>query len=64
MTLVFTDNSSAFSWLLRSNFDPIIKPHDKVSRDLALFCVDNNVSFFAQHIKGIDNIIADSLSGD
>ena len=63
--LAFTDNSSALSWLLRSNFDPVLQEsHDLVSRDLAWFCMDNNVSFFAQHIKGIKNTIADSLSRD
>ena len=63
--LAFTDNSSALCWLLRSNFDPVKEqPHDKVSRDLAWFCMDRNVSLFAQHIKGINNIIADSLSRD
>ena len=62
---VFTDNSSALCWLLRSNFDPVKEqPHDLVSRDLAWFCMDRNVSLFAQHIKGVNNIIADSLSRD
>lgn len=63
--LAFTDNNSALSWLLRSNFDPVTEePHDKVSSDLAWFCMDSNVSFFAQHIKGVYNTIADALSRD
>ena len=63
--LAFTNSSSALGWLFKSNFDTTkFESHDKVARDLAWFCISNNVSLFAQHIEGIRNIIADALSRD
>ena len=63
--LSFTDSSSTLGQLFRSNFNTDShKLHDKVARDLAWFCTNNNVSLFGQHIPGENNIIADSLSRD
>ena len=63
--LAFTDSGSALGWLFKSNFDTDSHGcHDKIARDLAWFCIKNNTSLFAQHIKGSLNEIADSLSRD
>ena len=63
--LSFTDNSSTLSWLFRANFDPSShEAHETVARSLAWLCTSNNTSLFSQHISGIRNSIADTLSRD
>ena len=63
--LSFTDSSSALGWLHHSTFNPIENPlHDEAARYFATMLLDNNSSLYSQHIKGKNNVIADSLSRD
>ena len=64
-TLAFTDSSSALSWIHKESFDPVnIESHDAVAIWLGWTLVSHETSLYSQHIKGTENIIADSLSRD
>ena len=63
--LAFTDSSSALVWMHKASFDPLnTESHDAVARCLGRKIVSNKTSLYSQHIKGTENIIADSLSRD
>ena len=63
--LAFTDSSSALGWLFKSNFDPINNVlHDVVAQKLARDLLNYEGSLYSQHISGVRNIVADSLSRD
>lgn len=63
--LALSDNSSAVSWLQRSNFSsssPDHKLHAKIAEKLAFTCINNEFSIHPQHIEGAKNEVADILS--
>lgn len=61
--LAFTDNSSCVSWLYRSNFDDRSQPiNAEISTRLARTCIDQSFTIHSQHIRGLDNKLADALS--
>ena len=63
--LAFTDSSNALGWMHKAPFDPVsAESHDAVSRWLGWTLVSKETSLYSQHIKGTENIIADSLSRD
>jgi hypothetical protein len=63
--LAFTDNSSALGWMYHSTFNPVQNPkHDELARFLATLLFDNQATLHSEHIKGEENIVADSLSRD
>ena len=63
--LAFADNSSALGWMHKAYFDPVnAESYDAVARWLGWTLVNNETSLYSQHIKGTENIIADSLSRD
>ena len=63
--LALSDSSSALGWLHRSTFRPIKSPlQDVVARHLGTLLMDFEASHVSAHIKGKNNIIADSLSRD
>ena len=63
--LAFTDNSSALGWMYHSTFNPIENPqHDTTARYLAMLLLDAEASLHSEHIPGVHNEIADSLSRD
>ena len=63
--LCLTDNSCSVGWLTKSNFDPDRESHhDTVTRSLATLLLDHDAALYPQHVKGTNNIIADSISRD
>ena len=63
--LAFTDISSTLGWMHKASFDPVnAESHDAVARWLGWTLVSNETSLYSQHIKGTENIIADSFSRD
>ena len=63
--LAKTDNSSALGWLVKSNFDPDTHSrHDQVARKMAEILLDSETVLYPKHVRGEQNIIADSLSRD
>ena len=63
--LAMTDNSSAVGWLYKSNFNPKLQPgHDTAARKLAVLLMEAEASIESQHIRGVHNVVADSLSRD
>ena len=63
--LNFTDNSSALGWLYKASFNPVTHAaHDTVARHLATLLLKHDATLYSQHIKGSQNIVADSLSRD
>jgi hypothetical protein len=61
--LLLTDNSSGLCWLHRNNFNPDQQPiHFEIASKLALTCLQQNFTIHPQHIAGIHNKVADSLS--
>ena len=63
--LAYTDSSSALGWLYHSTFNPVQNPcHDDVARYLARLLFQKEASLYSEHIKGEDNLVADSLSRD
>ena len=63
--LAFTDSSSALGWMHKASFDPVnAESHYAVARWIGWTLVSNETSLYSQHIKGTENIIADSLSRD
>lgn len=59
-----TDNTSAVGWSRRTNFAVSDSVELKFSRKLASLILDTNCCLYTQHIRGIHNWIADSLSRD
>ena len=62
--LALTDSSSALGWLFKASFPAQKEMHDKVARWLALEMLNNETALYSQHIRGVHNFIADSLSRD
>ena len=63
--LSLSDNSSAVSWLYRSNFNSEDqRVHEEAARHCASLCIDTEVCPYSQHFKGVWNVVADSLSRD
>ena len=62
--MAYTDNSSALGWLYKALFANSMPCHDNVARQMASDFINNDSALYSQHIKGIYNIIADSLSRD
>ena len=63
--LSLTDSSSALGWMHTESFDPVkSESNDAVARWLAWTIVSNKKSLYSQHIKGTENVAADSLSRD
>jgi hypothetical protein len=61
--LVLTDNSSGLCWLHRNNFDPDQLPvHAEIAAKLAQTCIRNDFTIHSQHIAGVFNNVADTLS--
>jgi hypothetical protein len=61
--LTLTDNSSGLCWLHRNNFDPDQQPiHAEIASKLALTCLAHDFTIHPQHIAGIRNNVADTLS--
>ena len=63
--LVFTDSSSALGWIHKTSYDPVNSgSHDYVARWIGWTLVSNETCLYSQHVKGTEEIIADSLSQD
>ena len=63
--LAFTDSSSALGWMHHSTFNPVKDPnHDKTARYLARMLFKHEASLYSEHIPGVHNHTADSLSRD
>ena len=64
--LALGDNTSAIGWLHRtSHLDPNHPghlAHLRIARDLARVVLESNACLASQHIRGVDNFIADLLS--
>ena len=63
--LAFTDSSSTLVWMHKISFDPVnAESHNAVAQWIEWTIVSHETSLYSQHIKGTENIIADSLSRD
>ena len=63
--LSLSDSSSTVSWLHKSNHDPQSSPiHNEIARWHAQNLIENDACDYSQHIKGSENLVADSLSRD
>ena len=63
--LAFIDSSSTMGWLFKASFDTTShKFHDEVAQQLALFLIHKEQTIHAEHIPGVNNVIADILSRD
>jgi len=63
--LALGDNTSAISWMHKSNFcDETQSPHEEAARHLARLCIEHDICIYAQHFKGKWNVVADCLSRD
>ena len=62
--LAYTDSSSALGWLYKASFSETQPMHDEVARWLASILMEHDSALYSQHIRGIQNFIADSLSRD
>ena len=63
--LAFTDSYRALGWMHKASFDPVnAESHDAVSPLPGWTMESNRTSLYSQHIKGTENIIADSLLRD
>ena len=63
--LSFTDSSIALGWMQKSSFNKVnAESHNALSHWLGWTLVSNETAVYSQHIKGTENIIADSLSWD
>ncbi|KAL9189303.1 hypothetical protein ACHAXT_011793 [Thalassiosira profunda] len=59
------DSSSATGWLHSSNFDPDLHPmHAEVAREHARVTMHHDACDYSQHLPGLHNVVADSLSRD
>ena len=59
-----TDSTTAAGWTFRANFSDDESPKLHFSRKLALLVLKVKFCLHTQHIRGILNVIADSLSRD
>ena len=63
--LSVSDSSSVVSWLYKSNHDPNSSPcHNELARWHAQNLLEAEACDYSQHIKGPENVVADSLSRD
>ena len=63
--LAYTDNSSAMGWMYHSTFNPVTDAeHDSTARYLANLLLQAEATLYPEHIPGVHNEIADSLSRD
>lgn len=62
--LSFTDSSSALGWLYKASFAESMPVHNHVARWLATQLMEHDSALYSQHIRGLENFIADSLSRD
>ena len=62
--LAYTNSSSALGWLYKESFSEEQPEHDEVSRWLELWLMKYDSALYYQHIRGIQNFIADVLSRD
>jgi hypothetical protein len=61
--LAITDNKSCVCWLKKSSFDSATKPFESaVACHLALLVIHNKIQLHSQHLAGLRNKLADSLS--
>ena len=64
--MVLGDNTSAIGWLHRSGRmdrdSPFWKPVSMIARKTASTILDSKVCLCSQHVKGVDNVVADLLS--
>eukprot|EP00956_Cyclotella_meneghiniana_P041032 scaffold212472_cov70-Cyclotella_meneghiniana.AAC.2 len=59
------DSKVAEAWMYKSNHDPENSPvHNEIARTMAENLIARKACNYSQHIKGEENIIADSLSRD
>ena len=59
------DNTSAIGWMHKSNLCDVTQlPHEEAAQHLARSCVDNDIYIYAQHFKGVWNVVSDFLSRD
>ena len=60
-----TDSTSAMGWLRESNYDPVDAPiHNNIARFHASNMMEQNACNYSQHLPGVLNVVADSLSRD
>ena len=60
-----TDSTSAMGWLRKSNHDPVDAPiHNDIARFHASNMLERNACNYSQHLPGVLNVVADSLSRD
>ena len=63
--LAIGDSTCSAGWQHKSNFDPDVDPmHAEAAREQARTIMAHDASEYSQHIPGISNVIADSLSRD
>ena len=63
--LAIGDSNCSAGWQHKSNFDPDLAPmHAEAAREQARTIMMHDASEYSQHIPGISNVIADSLSRD
>ena len=63
--LAMGDSTCSAGWQHNSNFDPELDPmHAEVAREQARTIMLHDASEYSQHIPGLSNVIADSLSRD
>ena len=63
--LAYTYNSSAMGWMYHSTFNPVTDAeHDSTARYLANLLLQAEATLYPEHIPGVHNEIADSLSRD
>ena len=59
------DSKVAEAWLYKSNHDPLSQPvQNAIARRMAHNLIANKACNYSQHLKGEENVIADSLSRD
>ena len=64
-TLPMGDSTSSISWLHSTSFDDETQSiYQEVSRDFAHVCIAWQIVIYGQHLAGINNIVANSLSHD
>ena len=60
-----TDSTSAMGWLRKSNHDPGDTPiHNNITGFHASNTMERNACNYSQHLPGVLNVVADSLSRD
>ena len=59
------DSTVAEAWMYKSNHDPVTSPiQNAIARRMASNLMDKKACNYSQHIRGEENIFADSLSRD